>query len=201
MAAGQGYIEFTTGDILTASAANGYLASQVVMVFADAAARTSAVTSPQEGMMSYLKDTNSVEYYSGSAWVAVGGGGGGGSWAAWTPTYSGITIGNGTVTARYLETSGTIFFEWLFTFGSTSAFTGYNTFTLPANIKGATGGFYAKILDAGVQFRPGEVSIDGAATLGLQWINSSISSGVSATSPFTWASGDGFYVRGFYEKA
>jgi hypothetical protein len=26
--------------------------------------------------MSYLKDTNSVEYYSGSAWVAVGGSGG-----------------------------------------------------------------------------------------------------------------------------
>jgi hypothetical protein len=78
MAAGQGYIEFATGDVLTAAAANGYLASQVVMVFASAAARTSAIASPQEGMMSYLKDTNSVEYYSGSAWTAVGGGGGGG---------------------------------------------------------------------------------------------------------------------------
>ena len=75
MAAGQGYIEFSTGDVLTAAAANGYLASQVVMVFADAAARTSAIASPQEGMISYLKDTNSTEYYSGSAWVAIGGGG------------------------------------------------------------------------------------------------------------------------------
>jgi hypothetical protein len=75
MAAGQGYIEFSTGDVLTAAAANGYLASQVVMVFADAAARTTAITSPQEGMISYLKDTNSTEYYSGSAWVAIGGGG------------------------------------------------------------------------------------------------------------------------------
>lgn len=78
MAAGQGFIEFSTGDVLTASAANGYLASQVVMVFASAAARTSAIASPQEGMISYLKDTNAVEYYSGSAWTAVGGGGGGG---------------------------------------------------------------------------------------------------------------------------
>lgn len=75
MAAGLGYIEFATGDILTAAAANGYLASQVVMVFASASARSSAIASPQEGMISYLKDTNSVEYYSGSAWVAVGGGG------------------------------------------------------------------------------------------------------------------------------
>lgn len=73
MAAGAGYIEFTTGDILTASAANEYLASQVVMVFANAAARTSAIASPQEGMISYLKDTNATEYYSGSAWAAIGG--------------------------------------------------------------------------------------------------------------------------------
>lgn len=74
MAAGLGYIEFATGDVLTAASANGYLASQVVMVFASASARTSAIASPQEGMFSYLKDTNSTEYYSGSAWVAVGGG-------------------------------------------------------------------------------------------------------------------------------
>jgi hypothetical protein len=72
MAAGLGYKEFSTGDVLTAADANGYLASQVVMVFASAAARTSAIASPQEGMISYLKDTNSTEYYSGSAWVAIG---------------------------------------------------------------------------------------------------------------------------------
>lgn len=74
MAAGLGYIEFNTGDVLTAAQANGYLASQVVMVFADAAARTSAIASPQEGMISYLKDTNATQYYSGSAWVSIGGG-------------------------------------------------------------------------------------------------------------------------------
>jgi hypothetical protein len=43
------------------------------MVFASAAARTAAITSPQEGMISYLKDTNATQYYSGSAWVSVGG--------------------------------------------------------------------------------------------------------------------------------
>jgi hypothetical protein len=77
MAAGLGYKEFATGDVLTAADANGYLASQVVMVFASAAARTSAIASPQEGMISYLKDTNSTEYYSGSAWAAIGGASGG----------------------------------------------------------------------------------------------------------------------------
>jgi hypothetical protein len=71
MAAGLGFKEFTTGDVLTAADANGYLASQVVMVFADAAARTTAITSPQEGMISFLKDTNATQYYSGSAWVSI----------------------------------------------------------------------------------------------------------------------------------
>ena len=71
MAAGLGYKEFTTGDVLTAADANGYLASQVVMVFASSAARTSAIASPQEGMISFLKDTNATQYYSGSAWVSI----------------------------------------------------------------------------------------------------------------------------------
>jgi hypothetical protein len=77
MAAGLGFKTFATGDVLTAADTNGYL-MQGTWVFADAAARTAAVTSPQEGNMSYLKDTNSTEYYSGSAWVAISGGASGG---------------------------------------------------------------------------------------------------------------------------
>ena len=76
MAAGLGFKDFVTGEVLTANDVDGYL-MQNIWVFADAAARTAAVTSPQEGNYSYLKDTNSTEYYTGSAWVAVGGGGGG----------------------------------------------------------------------------------------------------------------------------
>jgi hypothetical protein len=72
MAAGLGFKTFVTGEVLTAADTNGYL-MQGVNVFANAAARTAAITSPQEGQMSYLKDTNSTEYYSGSAWVSVGG--------------------------------------------------------------------------------------------------------------------------------
>ncbi len=82
MGAGLGFKTFVTGDVLTAADTNGYL-MQGTWVFASAAARTAAVTSPQEGNMSYLKDTNSVEYYSGSAWVAVGG--------AATPTWTNYT--------------------------------------------------------------------------------------------------------------
>jgi len=70
MAAGLGFKTFTTGEVLTAADTNGYL-MQGVLVFASSAARSAAVTSPQEGQYSYLKDTNSTEYYDGSAWVAA----------------------------------------------------------------------------------------------------------------------------------
>ena len=70
MAAGLGFKTFTTGEVLTAADTNGYL-MQGVLVFASSAARSAAVTSPQEGQYSYLKDTNATEYYDGSAWVAA----------------------------------------------------------------------------------------------------------------------------------
>jgi hypothetical protein len=77
MAAPLGFKTFATGDVLTAADTNGYL-MQGVWTFADAAARDAAVTSPQEGNMCYLKDTDALQFYSGTAWTAVGGGGGGG---------------------------------------------------------------------------------------------------------------------------
>jgi hypothetical protein len=45
---------------------------QGVWTFASAAARDAAVTSPQEGNFCYLKDTNVTQYYTGSAWAALG---------------------------------------------------------------------------------------------------------------------------------
>ena len=73
MGAGLGFKTFVTGDVLTASDTNGYL-MQGVWVFASAAARDAAVTSPQEGNFCYLKDTNATQFYTGSAWSAVGNG-------------------------------------------------------------------------------------------------------------------------------
>jgi len=70
MAAGLGFKTFTTGEVLTAADTNGYL-MQGVLVFASSAARAAAITSPQEGQYSYLKDTDALEYYSGSAWVGA----------------------------------------------------------------------------------------------------------------------------------
>jgi hypothetical protein len=84
MAAGLGFKTFTTGEVLTAADVNGYL-MQGVLVFASEAARNSAITSPQEGQFAFTKDTNSLWYYSGSAWVASGA----------TGDIEGVTAGTG----------------------------------------------------------------------------------------------------------
>lgn len=71
--AGAGYKLFNTGDVLTAAQVNTYLQEQAVMRFANAAARTTALSGVlAEGMMSYLQDTDAVEVYNGTAWVSVG---------------------------------------------------------------------------------------------------------------------------------
>jgi len=42
------------------------------MVFSNSTARASAITTPNEGMLTWLEDVNRFQYYSGSAWVDLG---------------------------------------------------------------------------------------------------------------------------------
>ena len=69
--AGLGRKVWSAGEVLTAADVNGYLADQVVMVFADSTARSSAIGTPSAGMMSYRADGTVVEVYNGSAWAGV----------------------------------------------------------------------------------------------------------------------------------
>jgi hypothetical protein len=71
MAAGLGFKDFATGEVLTAADVDGYL-MQGIWVFASNAARDAAVTAPAEGNFAFTKDTNSLWYYDGAAWVASG---------------------------------------------------------------------------------------------------------------------------------
>lgn len=68
--AGAGYKVFSPGEVLLANDVNQYLMEQSIMVFAGTAARSSAITSPSEGMVTYLTDTNQLRYYNGTAWLS-----------------------------------------------------------------------------------------------------------------------------------
>ncbi len=71
--AGAGYRTFSAGEVLTAANVQTYLMDQAIPVFASATARDAAITSPAEGQHCFLKDTDALQYYTGSAWIAAGG--------------------------------------------------------------------------------------------------------------------------------
>ena len=70
--AGLGHRAWIPGEVIAANNVQQYLQDQSVMVFNNAAARGSALIGfISEGMVSYLKDTNAVELFDGSDWVAI----------------------------------------------------------------------------------------------------------------------------------
>lgn len=65
-----GFKVWATGDLVNASDFNNYIQEQVIMSFADSSARGTAISTPEEGMFAYLKDTNVLTYYTGSTWAS-----------------------------------------------------------------------------------------------------------------------------------
>ena len=251
MAAGLGFKTFETGDVLTAGDTNGYL-MQGVLVFASAAARDAAITSPQEGQFAFLKDTNQTMYYTGSAWtnldttgmtnpmtttgdtiysssgstparLGIGSTGqvltvAGGvptwatsssspAWQTWTPTYYNMSVGNGTVVAKYIQIGNLASIIWTLTFGSTTSFTGGTPAVgLPANVPAAWSEVVfisGKIEDAGTAFYVGGSMVVPTDRFRLQYATGSPMSvsNVSPTAPMTWTTGDIMKVAFTYEVA
>jgi hypothetical protein len=62
---------FTAGEVLAASDVNTNLMNQMVMTFAGTAARGSAIATPTEGMLTYLADTDTFEFYNGTNFVSL----------------------------------------------------------------------------------------------------------------------------------
>ncbi len=63
------YKVFTNGSVLNASEVNDNLMNQAVITFTNSTARASAITSPVEGMVTYLADTDAFQFWNGSAWT------------------------------------------------------------------------------------------------------------------------------------
>ena len=68
--AGAGWKSYSTGDLISATEFQTFIQDQVVQVYADSSARDTALgTSDAEGMFCFLKDSNTLQFYDGSAWV------------------------------------------------------------------------------------------------------------------------------------
>jgi hypothetical protein len=65
--------DFAAFTRLDASDVNTFLMDQAVQTFAGTAARGSAITTPVEGMVTYLEDLDRYDTYNGSSHVPMGG--------------------------------------------------------------------------------------------------------------------------------
>ncbi len=66
------YRDFTVGQVLTSQQVDEFLMRQTVMVFADSAARTTALSGVLvQGMLTYLEDTSTYETWTGAAWANI----------------------------------------------------------------------------------------------------------------------------------
>ena len=62
---------FDAGEVLSATDVNEFLMNQMVMTFAGTAARGSAIPTPVEGMLTYLNDSDTFEFWNGSSFVEL----------------------------------------------------------------------------------------------------------------------------------
>lgn len=115
-------------------------------------------------------------------------------WEAFAPTLTGVTVGNGVLTARRKRIGKTVHYRIIFVFGSTSAFTGsviLDFADIPSH-NGITG----SALYTDVSAPRSYVGTFNGSCYHSESGNAGI---VNATNPFTWAVNDVLTLSGTYE--
>ena len=132
-----------------------------------------------------------------------------GEYTAYTPTFTNLTVGNGTLSVRFGRVQGFIHVTGQLVFGSTTAITGYVNYTLPVTAQtqlspnAAIG--QSRFDDQGTAIFLGQVTLQSTTTSLIQVWNASGTylqfTNLSATVPHTWAVGDVISFDSVYEAA
>lgn len=128
-------------------------------------------------------------------------------YTTWTPTYTNLTVGNGTVLARYCQIDKFIHAEFRLTFGSTTSISGGVKVTLPVTAKTSGDGVRGMcvIFDPGnagylghfntISTTEGDVQVYNVAGTYAAMNN------LTSTVPMTWGTGDIIMINMVYEAA
>jgi hypothetical protein len=126
---------------------------------------------------------------------------------SYTPTMTNMTLGNGTLTAKYVRINKFIFGQIKFTLGSTSAMGTSPSFSLPVTGATVVGEISSQVycLDSGVAFYYAAAT-QSTTSLALVTMNSAgtyltNSANFTATIPFTWSTNDYVSISFCYEAA
>lgn len=191
---GSGFKDWTAGDVLTAGDVDGYLMRQTLMTFASSAARDTALSGVlDEGMVAFLEDTDAITYYTGAAWRTIFL-----PETSWSPTWTNLTVGNGSVNAFYTRTGDIVHASVRLSWGTSTSITGTGvSITLPV------------ACDTSVQYAGSAVLVDASSTAqgggsrvaGTVWSIVSGTGAISATAPFTWTTSDEIIATVAYTAA
>jgi hypothetical protein len=125
------------------------------------------------------------------------------AYVSWTPTFTNVTLGNGTVAGSYVKNGKFVSGFVRFSFGSTSAITGNIILPLPSTPENANGDFSVFFADLGTNSYVGTGELSGgnfyvyaASTTGTYLSGV----GTSSTVPMTWANGDFLIVSFTYKE-
>jgi hypothetical protein len=133
-------------------------------------------------------------------------------WTSYTPTWTNLTVGNGTLVGAYRDNGNMIDVQVKLTFGSTTSVSGNIIFSLPTSVETSdvdtfrSGGRY---LDNGVREIISYFNTNAnTATCHYAYVNPNgsgvnyeVMSNVNATEPWTWATGDQINAFFSYRKA
>lgn len=136
---------------------------------------------------------------TGSTWV----------WQTWTPTWTNLTVGNGTLVAKYSQIGKTVRGYISFIVGSTSAVSGSIIWSLPvtasSNYAGTDPIGQSYMEDVGNAFLEGMVILSSTTTARLAALGSASTyvglANTSGSVPFTWGTSDFFRLTFTYEAA
>lgn len=132
----------------------------------------------------------------------------GAAWQSWTPTYTGFSVVNGTVVAKYIQIGKSVRVKFKFTAGSSDTFSGAFKVSTPvtaaSDITGSdtvTGSIRVRDSSTAAKLN-GITFLDSTTTFGFSVNNSTTAvSDVANSTPWTWATGDSLAFTAEYEAA
>ena len=135
--------------------------------------------------------------------------GGFSNWTTWTPTWTNLTVGNGTVTARYTQDNKVVIATLELVFGSTTSITSNNPrFSLPVTAVSASSAInrsFGSYWDSANIHYPASCEFFSTSAINFQTYKSDSTyvqnAALTTTAPFTWGTNDYIYVTTIYEAA
>lgn len=137
-------------------------------------------------------------------------------WQSWSPTYSNLTVGDGTVVAKYQQVGKIVDFIYQLTFGSTTTLSASSNISISFPVTTSSdyvaftliglGTFYTS---GAAQISTGYVGLANITTmrpfysgLGGTSVGSPVNAGqVNDTAPFSWGANCIMFLEGRYEAA